>query len=300
MSSPAADASILGATRLRFVLGLVLLGGALALAAAALVLASARALAQDGDDPTAVLAKPSDYVLDEAKVLDDAGRIRVARYLGKLERELGIQCAVVTVPTTGGTPIEQYGIRLYERWGIGGAKLDEGLLILVAMDTRLVRIETGYGLEPVITDGRAGSIIRNTIRPAFRRGEYAEGLTQGLVDVARYVAAEKNVPVPLPDGQPVRKRAPRIHPFLIVLGIFAFIVFMNLAARSQARGRRRRRFGGWDDMGPWTGGGWGGGSWGGGRGGGGSWGGFGGGSSGSGFGGFGGGASGGGGATGGW
>ncbi len=267
------------------VLGFVLLLGAFALAA------PARAQAPD---PTASLGKPPDYVLDEAGILGDAGRVRLARYLGKLERELSLQCAVVTVPTTGEMPIEEFATKLYERWGIGGAKQDEGLLVLVAMDKRLVRFEVGYGLEPVITDGRAGTIIRQTIRPAFRRGEFAEGLTAGMVDVAEFVAKDRGVATPMPDGKAVKRRAQKIPPFAVVLLIMFVIIVVNMVAQSQGGGRRGRRlggYGGWGGPGPWIGGGgWGGGSSGG----------FGGGSSGSGFGGFGGGASGGGGATGGW
>jgi uncharacterized protein len=198
--------------------------------------------------------------------------------------------------------IEQFATKLYEHWAIGGEKKDEGLLVVVALDKRLVRFEVGYGLEPVVTDALSGMIIRDTIRPAFRRGEYADGLIEGMVDAARLVAQERGVAVPLPDGRAVRSNAKSrgVSPLTIVFLIFLFIVVMNvMAAQARRRGSRARRRGNWwGGPGPWIGGGglggWGGGSWGGGSGG------FGGGSSGSGFGGFGGGASGGGGATGGW
>jgi uncharacterized protein len=163
------------------------------------------------------------------------------------------------------------------------------------MDKKLVRFEVGYGLEPILTDGRAGGIIRNTIRPAFRSGDFDEGLTQGVVEAMRYVAEARNKPLPLPDGKPAPTRRSKGMPPILVFVIIIVILWVLMSSRGS---RRSRRWGGrWGGPGPWIGGGmggFGGGSWGGGGGG------FGSGSSGGGFGGFGGGASGGGGATGGW
>jgi uncharacterized protein len=272
---------------------------ALLLASCALVFAVALgaqvARAQE-DDPTAVLGPPESYVTDRADLLSAAGKERLERYLGKVERELGVQCAVVIVPSTAPTTIEHYGVLLFERWGIGGAKPDEGLLLLVAMDQKLVRFEVGYGLEPILTDGRAGGIIRNTIRPAFRSGDFDAGLTQGIVEAMRYVAEARGKPLPLPDGKPAPSRRSKPMPPAMIVLIIVFVLLWVLASSRGSR-RSRRSGGRWGGPGPWIGGGmggFGGGSWGGGGGG------FGSGSSGGGFGGFGGGASGGGGATGGW
>lgn len=250
------------------------------------------------------LGRATAYVTDEAGILSRAEFVRLDRYLGKVERELGVQMALVTVPTTGRKSIEEYAVELFERWGIGGKKQDEGLLLLVAFADRKIRFEVGYGLEGSLPDGRVGGIIRESIRPAFRRGEFAEGMLAGLVEAARYVAEDKGLPPPLPDDRPAPKKKDQrqiLFAFLLVF-VVVMILLAVAAGRGGGRGGRRRRgggvfapgpWGGWGDLGGGSRGGWSSGGWSGG-------GGFGGGSSGGGFGGFGGGASGGGGATGGW
>ena len=253
------------------------------------------------------LGRAQAYVTDAAGILKAREQGRIERYLGKVERTLGVQFALITVPTTEPQSIEEYAVEQFERWGIGGAKMDEGLLLLVAVNDRKIRFEVGYGLEGSLPDGRVGGIIRQHITPAMRAGRAGEGLLAGLVDAARYVAEDKGLPPPLPDDSP----APRTErarslplPVILFLVFIAFIVLTGIlggGGRGGGRRGRGRRGGG---LGPliWTTGGWGGGGLGGLGGGGGSWGGggFGGGSSGGGFGGFGGGASGGGGATGSW
>ena len=264
--------------------------------------AAAPAHAAPGDSTAPDLGAAQAYVTDDAGILKAREQGRLERYLGKVERTLGVQVAVVTVETTRPQSIEEFAVEQFEKWGIGGAKADEGLLVVVAMSDRKVRFEVGYGLEGVLPDGRTGGIIRSRITPAFREGRYGEGLLAGVVEAARYIAESKGLPPPLPDDAeaPAPRRSSDI-PFWVWV-LLAFIVIQVLAAISRGgrggRGGRRRRSGSFDPI-FWSGG-WGGGSgW---SGGGGGWGGggFGGGSSGGGFGGFGGGASGGGGATGSW
>ncbi|MGH7724630.1 MAG: TPM domain-containing protein [Candidatus Eiseniibacteriota bacterium] len=243
------------------------------------------------------------YVTDEAELLTRAEELRIDRYLGKVERELGTQFALVIVPTTGSKSIEETAVELFNRWGIGGKKLDEGLLLLVAVRDRKIRFEVGYGLEGSLPDGRVGGIIRQQITPAFRQERFGEGLLDGLVEAARYVAEDKGLPPPLPDGRPApARRSQRNSPFWAMLFVFVIVIILFAlisASNRGGRGGRGGRFyrGGTIIPGGWTTGGWtaGSGGWSGGSGGG-----FGGGASGGGFGGFGGGASGGGGATGGW
>jgi uncharacterized protein len=260
--------------------------------------AAAPAWAAPGDTVAPELGPPRAYVTDDAGILNARAQGRIERYLEKVERELNVQMAVVTVATTRPQTIEEYAVELFEQWGIGGAKADEGLLLLVAVQDRKVRFEVGYGLEAVLPDGRVGGIIRGQITPAFRQGDFGAGILAGLVEAARYIAESVGKPPPLPDDAPAprRERSSGL-PWWLVL-ILAWIILQVLVGLFRGGGggrggRRRRRDSG--GLGPfvWTGGGgFGGGSWGGG--------GFGGGASGGGFGGFGGGASGGGGATGSW
>ncbi len=74
----------------------------------------------------------------------------------ELEQKTGAQVAVVTLPSLDGGEPADFAVRLFERWGIGQVGQDNGLLILTAIEDRAVRIEVGYGLEPIIPDGLAG------------------------------------------------------------------------------------------------------------------------------------------------
>lgn len=260
----------------------------LAKAAVAAVLAASIAFALD----TSKL-KPTGYVNDFANVLDPAGKARLENYCSVLEQATGAQMAIVLVDTLDGEPIEDVANRLYREWGVGKKGKDEGILILVAVKDHKDRAEVGYGLEPVITDGDAGGILRG-IRPILRQGNYSGALLAAAQEFGQQIAQAKGVELP---NQPLRTRgaAPRQVNLpwpVLVFGFFFLLWILGRLGGGRGGGggtgfltgmilgnMMGRGFGG--------GGGWGGG-------------GFGGGSSGGGFGGFGGGDSGGGGASSDW
>lgn len=237
------------------------------------------------------LGRPRGYLTDAANKLPPAAAQQIEAYLARVDAELQVQVSVAVVPTTAPLAIEDYAVQLFELWGIGGEKKDEGLLLLVAVQDRAVKFETGYGLEGTLPDGRLGGIIREQILPRFREGDFGSGILAGVVAAANAVAAERGVPAPRLDGATIPRRASRPQGLRAngLLGLVLLVFFVSLVSSSRSRRGRRRGgpgAGGWG--GPWYGGG-GFGS-----------GGFGGGGFGGGFGGFGGGASGGGGATGNW
>jgi uncharacterized protein len=231
---------------------------------------------------------PRGYVSDFADVISPGDETAMTNLAGELEKLTTAQIAVVTVETTQPLAIEEYGVELFERWKIGQAGEDNGLLLLFALGERKVRIETGYGLEGAVPDALAIGIIQETMLPFFRRGDYSQGLLQGTVQLAELVAREYGVELSSLSSVPrVAPPAPSPAPWgsgLLTL-IFFIIVMMLFGRRGGllwlllfGLGMGRRPGGYWYGSGV-----------------GGSRGGFGGG-----FGGFGGGASGGGGATGGW
>ena len=83
--------------------------------------------------------------------------------------------------------IEQAAVALFEQWGVGKKGKDNGILLLAAMKERKLRIEVGYGLEPIIPDGLAGEIIRISIAPRFKEGRFGDGLYSGAAVVAERV-----------------------------------------------------------------------------------------------------------------
>ena len=254
--------------------------------------ASASGTARAQDLPT--LTQP---VNDFANVIDPDSEAELDRRIRALQRTTGDVVIVTTVNTIApfGT-IEEYAVRLFERAGIGERKQDNGLLILVAVQDRRVRIEVGYDLEEFVTDGYAGDTIRQML-PAFRDGRYGSGLVAGTTRIIRRIGEGRGreipeLPPPAPRPAPEREAFPWFP--LVVIGIVILLRIMRIGGGPPGMHRRRR---GWTWSGWNTGvGGFGGGWMGGGFGGGG----FGGGSGGGGFGGFGGGRSGGGGASGGW
>jgi uncharacterized protein len=236
-------------------------------------------------------------VNDFAGVIDGDSREALDARIRALREATGDTIIVATVPTFQPYgSIEEYSVKMFENGGkgIGDKGKDNGLLILVAVNDRKVKIEVGYDLEGIIPDGFAGQTIREAITPAFRRSAYGEGLLEGTTRLINRIGEQRSVTIPnVPTAQPtVERRSTTRFPWIIVL----WILIMLISSRKR---RRRRRYWGSGPWSNWTGGagGFGGGGFGGSSGGfGGGGGGFGGG----GFGGFGGGRSGGGGASGSW
>ena len=120
-------------------------------------------------------------VVDAAGMIDAAAEAALAEKLAAFERKSSDQIVVATVPDLGGEAIEPYANRLFRHWGLGQGGENNGILLLVARDDRRMRIEVGYGLEGTLTDLHAKLIIDNTMVPAFRAGNFSQGI-EGAVD----------------------------------------------------------------------------------------------------------------------
>ncbi len=242
------------------------------------------------------LPKPTDYVSDYAHVLSPEAIAQIDRICSEIEHSAAnAQIAVVTIHTLDGEDRDDYVNRLYHQMGIGAKGKDRGVLIFLSVDDHQRRIETGFGLEPILPDGKVGDIGRTAV-PFLRANDYDQGILTQVSQVAQVIAADANVT--LSDEAPATQAAPRRGHRSSPLG--GFILLIILLVFFGGSWIFRLLFGGLllnSLGGGWRGGGWGGGGWGsgGGWGGGGDSGGGGGG-----FGGFGGGDSGGGGAGGSW
>lgn len=235
-------------------------------------------------------------VNDFAGVIDTEHSAELDRRIRALQTATGDVVVVATVPTFKPYgDINEYAVKMFENGGqgIGQRGKDNGALIVVAVEDHAIRIEVGYDLEQFITDGFAGETIRTVVTPAFRSGDYAEGLLAGATRVINRIAESRGVTLQDVPAEPSRATQPSSS---FPWGTLIFFIVLMLIL-SRRRPRRRRDWGG----GPWSGWSSGVGPFGGGGGGfGGGFGGFGGGGGGGGFGGFGGGRSGGGGASGSW
>ncbi len=216
---------------------------------------------------------PTGHLNDFAHVVPSDQAENLESLLTQLETKTGVQMAVVTMKSVEGGDIDQAAVDLFKAWGIGKKGKDNGLLILLSVGDRKDRIEVGYGLEGIITDGDTGTIRRHAMEPLFKQKEFGQGLTVGVLELAKLIEAggEQNT-------NPVGN--------LYGAGFWqTILIFVILTVLLYYLSRK---------AGPGHRGGWGGGFYGGGWSGGGSGGG------GGGFGGFGGGGSGGGGSSGSW
>ena len=130
---------------------------------------------------------PQGSVSDFANLLTPETKTALQALLRDTEQQTTAEIAVVTVPSLDGETVEQYANRLFKEWGIGKKGVNNGVLVLVAPTERKVRIEVGYGLEPVLPDGLAGEIIRTDFLPQFKNGDYPRGILDGVRHVSDIV-----------------------------------------------------------------------------------------------------------------
>ncbi len=124
--------------------------------------------------------KPQGFVSDYAKVISSTAVSSIENQLQSLKNLTGVEVAVVTIPSLQNETIETYAEKLFREWGIGTKGKDNGLLILVAPNDRMVKIEVGYGLEGVIPDSIADGIIRKEMLPQFKLGDYSMGISSAV------------------------------------------------------------------------------------------------------------------------
>ena len=227
------------------------------------------------------------YVNDFAGVLDPATVEGLTRLCTEVDQKAKAQIAVVTIKTLEGDPVEDFANHLFKKWGVGYKGTDRGVMVLLATDDHKYWTEVGYGLEPILPDGKVGEFGRNMV-PLLRQGNYNDAVVQMVSQIAGVIAQDSHVTLdslanlhagtpPAPEGQvqELHLTKGQIILLLIIFIVLAPILirflgpFLLISLLSGGGGR-----------------GWGGGGFGGGGGGG--------------FGGFGGGSSGGGGAGGGW
>jgi uncharacterized protein len=228
----------------------------------------------------AALAAPkfpalSGRVVDDAHILPAAEVQALDGKLETLEQQTGRQLVVVTLPSLQGYEIEDFGYQLGRAWGIGEAKANTGVLLIVAPNERKVRIEVGYGLEPILTDALSSTILQTQVLPRFRAGDMPGGVEAGADAIITQLQ--------LPPDQARAKAAqaavkPKAHrgsgfPVFLILVVLAFVFFGRggrgrgggggvlpwlLLGAMSSRGGRYDGWGGGGGGGGWSGGGGGG------------------------------------------
>lgn len=171
--------------------------------------------------------KPSGYVTDAAQVLSETTRVSLEMELAALDASTTEQVALVTVPDMGGDYIEHYAAALFEKWGIGQAKEDNGVLLVLAIQERKLRIEVGYGLEGALPDSVASRIITDDMTPLLKAGDYDGAVEKGVADIISAIRGEYA-------AQESADSASQIDPFgLIIFGLFALQFLASILAQSK-------------------------------------------------------------------
>ncbi|MCU0845742.1 MAG: TPM domain-containing protein [Spirochaetes bacterium] len=176
-------------------------------------------------------------VNDYANIIPPKREVTIAAMLVAHREKTGVHAAVLTVPTTQPMSIEEFSIKVAEKWGGGSKERDDGLLFTVAVDDRRMRIEVGYGLEGYLTDLRAGRIL-NGIREDFRNNDYGGGIEKAVEQI---IAATDE----LRPGQDVPAAARvrgaisifilRFHMIYVIMGAAAGFLFVLFKRRQAHR-----------------------------------------------------------------
>ncbi|MGE5485696.1 MAG: TPM domain-containing protein [Ignavibacteriales bacterium] len=145
---------------------------------------------------------PAGPVNDYAQVLSEEDRSRLEMLSIEIEQRTSAAVVVAIVSSTQPETPKMYAVNLFQTWGIGQKGKDNGVLILLDMEQRRIEVETGYGLESVLTDGRIGEILDRDVVPRFKNGKYGDGLYAGMESMYRLIAGSQGVEVSPPAGKP--------------------------------------------------------------------------------------------------
>jgi uncharacterized protein len=204
-------------------------------------------LAAGGAAAAEVPPRPGERpILDLARVLSPEQTARLDARLGDLYRTTGVTVGVLTVDSIAPETIDGYAERVFREWRLGEAGRDDGVLLVLAVRDRRVRIETGYGIEGVLPDGRTGELLDRHALPAFRQGRFGDGILAVTDAVAAVLEREAPRGAPRPAPPARGQKGPGLG-WLLFLLVLAVALSMMVSGGGGRRGigpGRRRHYGG--------------------------------------------------------
>lgn len=133
------------------------------------------------------------HINDYGDVLSTREKSDLENYLIQFEQTSSIQIALLTIKSLEGENLEDYSMRVADAWKLGQKENDNGVLLLIAMQEKKLRIEVGYGLEAALTDAKSGYVIRNYIVPGFKSGNFYSGISSGIAAITGVLSDELNI-----------------------------------------------------------------------------------------------------------
>ena len=192
--------------------------------------------------------RPEGRVTDYTRTLSGGEVAALERKLAAFERETTNQIAVLLIPSLAGDSLEDYSIRLAEKWKIGQKGKNNGVILLVVKNDRKLRIEVAYGLEGALPDALAGSIIRNEIAPRFKAGQFYQGIDAGVTGIMAATKGEYKAPKK-------RDRRSQTFPWWGVLPLFMFLGILGMGLIGRRKHYHSGGSRGWTSGGGFFGGG---------------------------------------------
>jgi len=169
------------------------------------------------------------YVEDNTATLSPEKIQNMERASLELDRKTGIQVATVVIDSLGSQSIQEYAVSFFEKRGIGQKKENNGILFITALKEKKTRIEVGYGLEQLMTDGKSGALLDKYVLPEFKSGSLSKGIYTGHMAIIFLLANEKNVSLngTLNRTLPMSSSASATPAFIFLIALFVigFISF---------------------------------------------------------------------------
>lgn len=174
--------------------------------------------------------RPQGPVADYAGIIDAPSEQLLTQLCQTLWDKAGFALVIATIPSLGELSIEEYAEELYKAWGVGAKGKDEGVLLLLSMEPRKVRIEVGYGAEGYLNDAKTGRMLDTYAVPYFRQGNYGRGIVMLSSAVAQAVAQEKQISLNIAAksaAPAARYETVELSPVAIILIIVVLIIMVS-------------------------------------------------------------------------
>lgn len=183
----------------------------------------------------ASLPNPSNefYIYDETNLISKETKDYIVDINKKLENSTGSQVVVAIIDSLNNIEIEDYAVQLFRHWGIGDKDKNNGVLFLIAKEEREVRIETGYGLEGALPDGKTGNVLDKYVVPSLRKDDYDTGIRNGFSALVDIICKEYEINI---DELQVVEPKSDINSIFILLVVFLIIVIIIVISDSTTGG----------------------------------------------------------------